>query len=154
MSGGIRLLLDEHIHASAAPALRERGIDAIHVRDKESASSSDIDILATARSRRRVLVTRDAGDFMRLAEHLRASGGDPPGLLLVSHRFPPTAPDILVEALTEWVRSTEQMRLTVFRGSSWLRPPGDEESEPDEVRESRPSYARALERVNQDPRTA
>lgn len=154
MAGAIRLLLDEHIHASVAPALRERGIDAIHVRDEASASSSDIDVLETARSRRRILVTRDAGDFMRLAEHRRASGGDPPGLLLISHRFPPAAPKHLIEALTEWVRSAEHMRLTVFRGNSWLRPAGDEEAERGQVGERRPSYARALERVNRDPRTA
>lgn len=154
MAGGIRLLLDEHIHAAVAPALKERGIDAIHVRDEELRNSCDIDVLETARSRRRVLVTRDAGDFMRLVEHRRASGGDPPGLLLVSHRFPPVAPGALVEALTEWVRSAEQMRLTVFRGNSWLGPAGDEEAERGEVGERRPSYARALERVNRDQRTA
>jgi len=147
MAGGIRLLLDGHIHAGVAPALRDRDIDAIHARDEGLDEASDLGVMEAARSRRRVLVTRDAGDFMRLAEHRRAAGGDPPGLLLISHRFPLRSPEILVEALAEWVSSAEQMRLTVFRGNTWLRVSEEEDGGRRPTEEERPSYARALERV-------
>ena len=63
-----RVLLDEGLPVRAAQWLRNRGIDAIHVREAGLASAPDSQILAVARSEQRVCVTLDHDFHSILAE--------------------------------------------------------------------------------------
>ena len=58
----MKLLLDQGLPRSAADALREVGIDAVHVGDIDMAAALDEQIIARAHAEGRVVVTLDA-DF-------------------------------------------------------------------------------------------
>ncbi len=66
----MKILLDQGLPRSAADALREVGVDAVHVGDIGMAAALDEQILARAHAEERVVVTLDA-DF-------HASGGRAP----------------------------------------------------------------------------
>ena len=75
-------LIDENLPRSLAPALRRAGLDAEDVRDCGLGGHDDAEVLAYARSYRRILVTADLG----IADLRRLSPGHGVGVLLV--RFP------------------------------------------------------------------
>ena len=58
----MKVLLDQGLPRSAAPLLRNAGIDAIHTAECGLATAADLEILAFARRESRVVVTLDA-DF-------------------------------------------------------------------------------------------
>lgn len=62
----MKVLLDQGLPRSAAPLLRARGIDALHVAEVGLAAATDADILARGRTDERAIVTLDA-DFHLLA---------------------------------------------------------------------------------------
>ena len=83
----MRLLLDEHLAPRIADQLRQLGHDVIAVVERPDLHrATDETLWAAARSERRVFVTQDVGDFMRLASQDAAIGKPHPGLVLVHHR--------------------------------------------------------------------
>ncbi len=61
------MLLDEHLSPEIAGSLRSRGHDVVAVSERgELRTAKDIDVLVVAGRERRVVVTQDIGDFMRL----------------------------------------------------------------------------------------
>jgi predicted nuclease of predicted toxin-antitoxin system len=94
----VRLLLDEMYPPAAAVALRDRGIDAIAVKElREVAGMDDASLLSWAHEQERVVVTENIPDFARLA-----SNQDHCGIVMCPQtRYARTASNIgkLVEAL-------------------------------------------------------
>jgi predicted nuclease of predicted toxin-antitoxin system len=70
-----KFLLDENLSPSVAIALRARGIDAAHVRDRGATGASDIAVFALAYNEDRVLVTSNVDDFVALAGSLEVHAG-------------------------------------------------------------------------------
>jgi predicted nuclease of predicted toxin-antitoxin system len=73
------VLLDEGLPLRAALWLRDRGIDAVHVREMGLASAPDTHILAAARADRRVCFTLDHDFHTILAE----GGATSPSVVLI-----------------------------------------------------------------------
>jgi predicted nuclease of predicted toxin-antitoxin system len=69
----MKLLLDQGLPRSAAVALREVGIDAVHVGDLGMAEALDEQIIAHAHAEGRVVVTLDA-DFHAILALTSATG--------------------------------------------------------------------------------
>jgi predicted nuclease of predicted toxin-antitoxin system len=86
----VRLLLDEHLPPRIAVQLRRRGHDVVAVVERPDLHrAADTTLWASARAERRMIVTRDVSDFMRLALQDAAIGRPHPGLVLIHHRrFP------------------------------------------------------------------
>ncbi|MFT3851735.1 MAG: DUF5615 family PIN-like protein [Ilumatobacteraceae bacterium] len=70
----MRLLLDEMYGERLAELLRERGHDAVHVRDVGLGGVPDVDVLRHAADERRTLVTENAVDFVPLLDQRQSTG--------------------------------------------------------------------------------
>ena len=79
----LRFLFDEHVSKPACDALRERGIDTIHVLDVGLGRADDGRILAHAADEGRIVVTRNYRDFAPLVEAYRARNEHFTGVLFV-----------------------------------------------------------------------
>lgn len=75
----MKLLLDQGLPRSAAPKLRIKGIDAIHVSEISYSTATDADILKEALEQDRIVVTLDA-DFHAL---LACSGAASPSVIRI-----------------------------------------------------------------------
>lgn len=75
----MRLLLDQGLPRTGAQLLREAGIDTVHVGEIGYSSAEDAEILAVARTNKRVIVTLDA-DFHSLLAH---SGATTPSVIRI-----------------------------------------------------------------------
>jgi len=83
----VRLLLDEHLAPRIADQLRQLGHDVVAVVERADLHrATDDPLWAVASPERRVIVTQDVADFMRLASQDAAIGKPHPGLILVHHR--------------------------------------------------------------------
>jgi len=83
----VRLLLDEHLPPRIAVQLRRQGHDVMAVVERPDLHrAADETLWAAARTERRMIVTQDVGDFMRLASQDAAIGKPHPGLVLIHHR--------------------------------------------------------------------
>ncbi len=83
----MRLLLDEMWSPVIAEQLRRRGHDVVASVERDDLRGlSDEEILRAAALDRRVLVTRDVGDFAELIARWRAEDRDHWGVILVSPR--------------------------------------------------------------------
>lgn len=63
-----KLLLDENISPKVAEALREDGVDAVGVRDRGLLEASDAVVFKRAFDEDRIVVTKNIGDFEKLAQ--------------------------------------------------------------------------------------
>jgi predicted nuclease of predicted toxin-antitoxin system len=82
----VRLLLDEHLPPQAAVQLRRQGHDVVAVVERPDLHRlADEALWAAARSERRMIVTQDVGDFIRLALQDAAIGKPHPGVALIHH---------------------------------------------------------------------
>lgn len=93
MGSDIRLYFDEGVQVAVAEQMRNRGIDAVTVRDLELLGDADINHLQRASEMRRVVCTFDH-DFLRL----HAEGIPHAGIIIAQH-FDTTVGD--------WVRGLE-----------------------------------------------
>jgi predicted nuclease of predicted toxin-antitoxin system len=75
----MKLILDEDLPLRAAAALRELGVEAVHVLELEMRGASDRAILDKARSLGAAVATRDA-DFHQI---LATTGADAPSVIRV-----------------------------------------------------------------------
>ena len=84
----MRLLLDEHLPPRIAVQLRLHGHDVVSVVERPDLHrSTDEKLWAAVRRERRMIVTQDVGDFVRLALQGAAIGRSHPGLVLIHHRW-------------------------------------------------------------------
>jgi predicted nuclease of predicted toxin-antitoxin system len=96
----MRYLLDEMYPPAAASALRDRGVDAVAVKElPEVAGAEDATVLCWAHEQQRVVVTENVRDFGRLANVQDHCGV----VMCPQTRFTRTASHInkLVEALAK-----------------------------------------------------
>jgi hypothetical protein len=85
----MRLLLDAHVSPAVARALQESGIDALALRDWQGGrfrNASDAQILVTAATEERVLVTYDLRSIPPLLKEWAESGRVHAGVILVDGR--------------------------------------------------------------------
>jgi len=98
----VKLYLDEDISPKIAELVRRRGIDCISAHDVGMTGQSDVDQLKFAAKQRRVLVTRNRDDFIRLTvrffnDHLPHSG-----VLIIPHSYPGDKFSLLANALSSY----------------------------------------------------
>lgn len=85
-----RLLLDDMLSPVIAERLQVAGVDAVAVAARpDLRGRPDEEVLAAAAAERRVLVTRNVGDFTRLDAEWSAAGRGHPGIIGISPRTHP-----------------------------------------------------------------
>lgn len=83
----VRLLLDEHVSPGVARLLRERGVDAVALRDwhrGQFLSLADDEVLRAAHQEQRTLVTFDVHSIPLVIRFFAESGIDHSGVVFVS----------------------------------------------------------------------
>jgi hypothetical protein len=83
----IAIYTDEDITSKLAPALRERGFDALSAVEASMLNATDADQLAYAASRRMAVLTCDAVHFVGLAKQFAAAGQSHAGIILSSEQY-------------------------------------------------------------------
>jgi predicted nuclease of predicted toxin-antitoxin system len=122
----VRVLLDEHFSPEIARQLRDRGHDAVAVREELGIRGlSDLDVLALATTQRRAVVTENVADFMELHRAAIVTHTSHFGLIFTSPRqFPRTR-----RAIGRMVRALDALLLahpstTYLRDQTWWLEPG------------------------------
>jgi predicted nuclease of predicted toxin-antitoxin system len=138
-------LLDENINPAVADGLRRNALEAVSARELNLLSASDHEILERAIEQKKILVTRDIRDFLALARLYLERGRPFPGLLLVSPAIPARDPGALIDAIIAWTERYGSLE-RITGGIAWLTP-ADRPDSDRRVREARPGYLRALERI-------
>jgi hypothetical protein len=82
----IRLYLDEDVHESLLPALRQRGYDARNVREAERRGLTDAEQLAYAAEEGRMLFSFNAPDYIALHVDYLQAGRSHAGILVSRQR--------------------------------------------------------------------
>jgi hypothetical protein len=80
----IRFYMDEDIHNSIGAALRQRGYDALTVREANRNGLSDAEQLAYAAVHNRVLLSFNAADYITLHLEYLAQGQEHAGIVISS----------------------------------------------------------------------
>ena len=70
----MKFLVDEMYSERVAELLRERGHDAVHVRDLGLGGAADVDVLARAVDEQRTLITENAADYLPLLDQRQSAG--------------------------------------------------------------------------------
>jgi predicted nuclease of predicted toxin-antitoxin system len=86
----IRLYIDEDVHESIAPALRQRGYDALNVREVNRRGLSDPEQLAYAVAQSRTLFSFNVSDYMALHVEYVTQNREHKGII-VSKQIPISA---------------------------------------------------------------
>lgn len=123
----MKLLLDEMHAPRVAARLRDRGHDAVAVKERaELIGMSDEDLLRAATSDERAVVTENVKDFAPLHQHFAAAGQQHSGLIFTHpRRFPRSAPEhvrVLVDALGAFLVEHGPMLDDVESFVWWLEP--------------------------------
>jgi hypothetical protein len=101
----VRVLLDEHFSPEIARQLRDRGHDAVAMRELEARGLADRDVLALATLQRRAIVTENVADFVELHRVAFITGAAHFGVVFTSPRqFPRTR-----RAIGRMVRALEAL---------------------------------------------
>lgn len=120
----VRLVLDEHFSPEIARRLRARGHDVIAVNEHpELIALPDHVHFALMPDERRVIVTKDLGDYCPLLTHAMGSGAKTYGLVCVPARFPLSRKAIgrAVGALEQLLRQYPNDDDLIDRGGeAWL----------------------------------
>jgi predicted nuclease of predicted toxin-antitoxin system len=83
----IAVYTDEDITSELAPALRERGFDAISAYDADMLGTTDAEQLSFATKNDRTLLTCNAGDFLRLAKIYGEESKTHSGIIISSEQY-------------------------------------------------------------------
>ncbi len=86
----MKLLLDEMYSPQIAVRLRDRGHDAVSLRERRDlVAASDRELLAAVTVENRTIVTNNVVDFVPIFRRALADGVESPGLFLTSDRSTP-----------------------------------------------------------------
>lgn len=105
----MKLLLDEMYSERVAESLRERGHDAVHVREIGLGGALDAEVLARAAEESRTAVTENAVDFLPLLDHRQSAGLPMTPVLIALTVNRGTGGSLhakLAAAIDEWVTQT------------------------------------------------
>ena len=86
MPADIKLLIDEDTHLALARALRSRGYDAVHVREKERLGLDDVSQLVFAASQGRCFLTFNVGEFVGLHRQFVRAGREHFGIIVSAQK--------------------------------------------------------------------
>ncbi len=145
MTSRLGFFLDENIDPVVADGLRKEGLEAHSARELDLLGVSDHTIMETAIELGHILVTRDIRDFLPLVRLYLGIGRSIPGVLLVPLSISQGDPGALVEAVIRWTERYGD-REPITGGIAWLKTPDAPDGD-QHVRETRPRYMRALERI-------
>jgi len=100
----VRYLLDEDVNPAVAKAARSLGLDVVsgHEIARTGVEFRDEAQLRFAATERRIVVTRNRDDFLRLTRDFFQSGEAHFGVLIVPHTVPNNDPGRLARALKQW----------------------------------------------------
>lgn len=112
----IRILLDEQVAVATAGALRDRGIDTLHVLEADLGGTPDPELIRWCQSEGRVLVTRNYKDFAPLVEVMNRRAEDFPGVLLLLSSIPWSDLAAHVRAVERWIDRRVEGASDVARG--------------------------------------
>ncbi len=146
--GAYRFLCDENVNRKAVEAMRQRGIDAMHVLDLGMMSAADSVIMALAIREGRILITRDYSDFGAQVVHQVMRDREFPGVLLISPSIPEGDVGALLHAVEDWIRHCESTGHSIRNSAGWLTLPLKDNGFDRRVREATEPYRAVLERVS------
>lgn len=95
-------LLDEDVNPSAAEIARRLGLGVKSVHEVGRRGLGDAEQLTFAAEERRILVTRNRDDFIRLTIARFQTGEPHCGVLIVPHSIPNKHPDRIAHSLKKW----------------------------------------------------
>jgi hypothetical protein len=100
----MRFLLDEDVHPDAATAARALGLDAVSVHELGRVGGGFPDHLQLrfAAAEKRVLVTRNRDDYIRLTLAFFQTGEPHAGVLVIPFSIPNEHPGRIARALHRW----------------------------------------------------
>ncbi len=100
----MRYLLDEDLNPAVSEAARALGLDVVGVHGigRAGVAFSDDAQLRFAAVERRIMVTRNRDDFVRLTRDFFQAGEASFGVLVVPHTLPNRDPGRIARALKRW----------------------------------------------------
>jgi len=98
----VRFLLDEDLPPRSAEIARAHGLEAVSVHEIGRRGLGDDEQLDFAAAERRVLVTRNRDDFIRLTVARFRTATPHAGVLIVARSLPNHRPEVIAGALAEW----------------------------------------------------
>lgn len=98
----MRFLLDEDLSPKVAEIARGLGLDVVSVHELDRRGFADPDQLRFATAERRILVTRNRDDFIRLTVTFYEEGEPSAGVLIVPHSLPNQYAERIAHALKRW----------------------------------------------------
>lgn len=107
-----RFLCDEHVSVPVYRALVDAGFDVTHVLKSGLSGAADPIVFEHARTRDRILLTRNYRDFAPLVEKRSREGTKFPGVLFIASSIPQAAAGAHLRALFAWVDGPQDVRNT------------------------------------------
>lgn len=100
----MRYLLDEDVNPAVSEAARTLGLDVLSVHEigRAGLAFPDEAQLHFAAAERRIIVTRNRDDFIRLTRDFFQAGQAHYGVLVVPHTLPNRDPGRIARALKQW----------------------------------------------------
>lgn len=100
----LRYLLDEDVNPAVSEAARALDLDvvSVHAIERTGISFPDHVQLRHAAGERRILVTRNRDDFIRLTRDFFQAGEPHFGVLVIPHTLPNKDPGRVARALKRW----------------------------------------------------
>lgn len=98
----MRFLTDEDLNPAVARIGRGLGLDVVSVHEIDRRGFADEEQLRFAAAERRVLVTRNRDDFIRLTLVCFQTGESYRGILIVPYSLPNHRPARIAHALKKW----------------------------------------------------
>ncbi len=143
-----RFLCDENVNRKVIAALRDRGIDAVHVVECGLMGADDTEIMAAAVTDDRIVVTSDYTDFGALVGLHTRHGIRFPGVLFISPSIPQGDAGALLQAIETWIELCETGLRSIQNTVHWLTLPGQDDGFDRRVREAMEPYLAVLNRVS------
>jgi hypothetical protein len=119
----LRLLLDEHYSREIAEQLRDRGHDAVAVKERaDLIAIGDAELFTLMAAERRAILTENVGDFMPLVQGAAAAGEAHFGVVFTSHGSMPrskAAIGLYVRVLDKFL-AARRAEDALLNQTSWL----------------------------------
>jgi uncharacterized protein with PIN domain len=98
----MKFLLDEDVNPAVAQVARGLGLDVVSVHEIDRLGLGDEDQLRFSASERRIFISRNRQDFIRLGLIFFETGEPHEGILIVPRSLPNDRPERIAHALMRW----------------------------------------------------